>query len=58
MAISDSHFKEAIQIKKPGQGIDLPPEILFGAVGVLVVFLIVVLIIWKRMNREDDATEA
>ena len=56
MAINDSHFKEAIQIKKPSEPLDIPPEIIFGAVGVLVVFLIVVTIMWKRMNRDEEAT--
>ena len=56
MAISDSHFKEAIQIKKPSEPLDIPMEIILGAVGVLVVFLIVVTIIWIRMNRDEEAT--
>ena len=59
MAIKDSHFKAALNAKSSnsGSGLELPPELLPIAGGVFIVFLIVVFVVWKRMNRDVSAPD-
>ena len=51
MAISESHFKTAVAVPSSTPKQDLPVELLAGAVGVLLVFLIVFAFIFMRMQR-------
>ena len=58
MAINDSHFKAAIDPPKAkGEGLDLPIELIGVVGGLLVVFVIVMLIIWKRINAPEKQVE-
>lgn len=57
MAISDGHFKAAINIQTPSEPMEFPIELLFGAVGILVLVVIGGFIYWRRLLRQDEMVE-
>ncbi|MGR3661682.1 MAG: hypothetical protein ACU0CA_10935 [Paracoccaceae bacterium] len=54
MAISDGHFKAAINIQTPSEPTEFPVELLYGVVGVLALVVIGGFVYWRRMLRQDE----
>ncbi len=53
MALKDSHFKTAVELKGQSKLPELPMDIIAIGGGVLVVLVIVLFVVWKLMIKQD-----
>ena len=53
MALNDSHFKAAVELKGQSNLPELPMDIIAIGGGVLVVLVIVLFVVWKLVIKQD-----